>query len=139
MLDTVTSTATISLEVFNLQGFATSAGVYGPALPSETGLLMFPFSGIAFPASQTSLALSGVFSLTSTERQILLDREFYFSVQSTAFPSGEVFGYPVLISALESPRVAFALVPEPASGMLAATALAGVLALGRLRGWRDIP
>lgn len=78
----------VSLQVFNLTGFATSAGIYGPAFPGQSGPLLFPLSGIAFPPSQTSFSITGFFFLDGDQAQYLLSNQFYFNVYSTAFPEG---------------------------------------------------
>jgi hypothetical protein len=137
LLDDFGSSISVTLSVFNLQGFATSAGIYGPAFPGDQGPLVFPLSGIAIPPSQKSFTITGQFSISPTDRDNFLNRLLYFNVFSTAFPEGGGFGPTTNLAAQlgSTPvrqggelRGQINVVPEPKSALLVVAGLGLLLA-----------
>lgn len=139
ILDNAQESITVFLSVFNLEGFATSAGIYGPANPGQSGPLLFPLSGIAIPPSQTSFNISGVFSITPDQVNTLLNRQFYFNVYSTAFPEGGISSSTFTAFNTAGPSGTGGelrgqidtVVPEPATGAALLAGLGACFALRR--------
>jgi hypothetical protein len=136
ILDDTQTVINVNLQVFNLQGFATSAGIYGPAFPGTAGPLRFPLFGVPFAQS---FNVNGQFDITPDEVANLLSHEFYFNVYSTAFPEGDTGG--TLLAFTDSDGLGEGgelrgqidtVVPEPAAGAMVLLGL-GACWLGRRR------
>jgi hypothetical protein len=129
----------VNLQVFNLEGFATAAGIYGPAFPGFAGPLRYPLFGVPFAQS---FNISAQFEVSPDDLSNLLAQRFYFNVYSTAFPEGNIGSFSIFADAPqlgdggELRGQIDSVVPEPAAGAMVLVGL-GACWLGHRRRMRS--
>jgi len=69
-----------------------SAGIYGPASPSQNGNLIFDFGNYGLTPNPPTLSYLGAFTLTSQQINKVKSGLWYVTFNSSSYPNGEIRG-----------------------------------------------